>query len=190
MPSRFLTGSGSNLTYADGRYAVMSGKIADALNKDRWLAWRIREANLEDAAANETVVLGQLPVGVVIMDVKWKLDVVFDGGAMSAMTVEVGRAGNTDSILAAQACGQGEAIAYKNTQLAAYGVDLKADVATTPAVDEHQGGFLVVTAENLVARFVATGDTVDDATTGDLTIYVKFAGNVDAAPVFEPAVGA
>ncbi len=108
-------------------------------------------ADLTTASATEDEVLFNLPANGVLVGVRVKHSTAFSGGTLSAMTVSVGDSSSTTLYTSA----------FDVFQAAAATTILFADMfkASTSA------------ARDVLARFTATGDTMDNVTAGSVDIH-------------------
>jgi len=114
-----------------------------------------------DLASTTTVNVGSsLPAGAVVMAHEVKLDTQFAGGSLSAVKMDLG--GNTTTAIINQFDVKG------STAAKTYSPGFEHATSHGTHCTGNYGG------EQLVATFTPTGDTLNHATTGDLTINVWY----------------
>lgn len=165
-------------TFVDGAYAKAHGRLGDRLAYQRVCAFRVTHANFEDASTAETVVLDGLKKGDLVWYAAYDLVTAFSGGGVTAATLELGRTGDTDGFILATNVFTGASTGLAAVALANRGADLKADIATTPAVDEDRSPYLVTADTNLVCRMVTTTANTVALTAGEIVFYVVVGPNV------------
>ena len=145
------------VTVPAGLYAddvELSGVLA---NLPRCRAFTVSHSDLQAAAATEDLTLFELPARGVMTGLTLKHDTAFTGGALTAMTVKVG-----DS---------SDPAAYSDAD----GLDVFQAVSDTAFEDSGLFKSTSFAARNVVARFTATGDNTNAATSGQLRVTACFA---------------
>jgi hypothetical protein len=113
-------------------------------------------ADLTTAGASQALDIGDIPAGAQIRGVDIRVATAFSGGTLSAMTIDVGDAGDADAIVDGAnvfAATDGQAASLPD----GIAPNKRFDAATT-----------------LTATFTATGDDVADADAGACTVRVLF----------------
>jgi hypothetical protein len=108
------------------------------------------------AATSETITLVNLPVSTIVFGVVMELNEAFDGGALSAATIEFGTTGDDDKFLTAT------------------------DIFSSPSgVYDSSGGLFLPGGPGTTTPFKATirltGENAENLTQGNLTVKVLYA---------------
>ena len=111
-------------------------------------------ADLTDSDTEEDEVLFNLPANGIVTGVRIKQSIAFSGGTLSAMTVEVGD--STSSTLHSAA------------------LDIFIAVGDLAKLDTDQFKASGAAAHDIIAKFKATGDDMDNVDTGSVDIWVSW----------------
>jgi hypothetical protein len=121
------------------------------------LTVNVTDADLTAAATTQTLPIGALPAGAQILGYRIGLTTPFTGGTASAVTVDIGDAGDVDAI--ADGC-----------DVFAAAVDGEASALTDGIAPNKL--FAASTTLNMVVN--STGDDVDNLTAGDMDVEVIY----------------
>lgn len=123
----------------------------------QYLEATIGFADLTASATSQVIAIGELPAGAQVRGVDMRLGTAFSGGSISAMDVDVGSTGDDAALVAA-------------ADVSSAAVD--GQVSDVPdGIAPHK---LFDAATTINATFASTGDDVDAATAGAVTIRVLF----------------
>lgn len=111
-----------------------------------------------------TVLAADNQLDVLIEAVWYKLTTHFSGGSLSACTMEVGKTGDTDAYILAQSVFTGGSTGNLGFATAYLGVD-RVEATANPIIDY---------ATAVTVTFTPTGDDLENATAGDVTVFVKY----------------
>lgn len=101
---------------------------------------------------------------LLIEEVWYKLTNAFAGGSLSACTLQVGNEGDANAYILAQSVFTGGASGNQGFATAQLGV-ARVEATANPFIDY---------ATSVIATFTPTGDNLENATAGDVTVYVKY----------------
>lgn len=174
------TVASKNYGSVDARYIRSVGEIADIVAVRRVVAYDLSYKLLTAADTTQTITLGELQEGELIEAAYFDLSTVFAGGTIAAMTMEVGRAAATDSLILAADVFTGATTGLAGIAATGLGEDLMLADGT---VEVPLPPYPVTAAENLVALFTSTTGDVNEATTGQVRIYVVLGPNLSEAYV-------